>query len=464
MPAFAISVAPILYAIESVLHGIQLANGKLHKTKAFADDSKVFLSRPEEIHMVFKLIKKFEIISGLKMHRDPTRQKCQALTFGTHRLYNQWPPWVTLTSVVKVLGVLYSNDPQQTLEQVNSEMVKESALHQLYGAYGMRGTVMQKIYYVNTFILSKIWYVAQTIMLEVKMLKELDKKMRNFIHAGENERPVQALVYRPKDLGGLGLICPVTKSKAFLLKNMYKEWTEISANNDNDEEIYTLYGDFSDLHTVLEEETDCTSIKEIYLSLLKQKIRKGGSLIPSRAEKKNPGIKYKTVWENVNLIKRVDPYLKYFAWGLGQDMIVVGARLHRANQRKQCQQEVEDEETGELSVCGAIETLQHALAFCQSSRIKFEYLKSLAERFLEKSVTEEQLIFLAINHRNKKKLKTMLWVVLKSLYLIWSQRSFSLEDFRKHMGKDMFFHQQLERWAGDRQLFNNILINFRDDV
>ena len=40
---------------------------------------------------------------------------------------------------------------------------------------------------------------------------------------------------------------------------------------------------------------------------------------------------------------------------------------------------IEDEETGEQEICGAIETLQHALANCNSSREKFNYVKTVLE-------------------------------------------------------------------------------------
>ena len=455
MPAFAISVTPILLAIENIIDGITSSNGKVHKVKAFADDSKIFLNNPEKINDVFALIQKFEQVSGLKMHRDPTREKCKALTFGTHRNYNQWPTWVTLATIVKILGILYSNDKLQTLEKLNSDMVKENVLVQLHGAYGMRGTVMQKVHFANSIVMSKIWYTAQSIQLEEKMLKEIDKKIRDFIHAGENERPVQAVVYRPKEVGGLGLICPLTKARAFTVKSMYKEWKM----SETEQERYPLYGKISDLETILmDEEENCKSVQQIYKCLLEDKIKRGNSLIPTRAEKRNPGIKYKVVWENQSLIKRVRPEEKYFAWCLGQDMVPVGARLHRANQRKECQQMIEDEETGEQEICGAIETLQHALANCNSSREKFNYVKTVLEKHMEKQLTNEQVLSLALNHRNKKKLQTLLWFALKSLHFIWLHREKSIEAYWLHMKNEMFFHQLLERWRmGDGGLFANIL-------
>ena len=72
----------------------------------------------------------------------------------------------------------------------------------------MRGTPLQKVSFVNNYIYSKIRYVAQSIKLEAAVMKTIPPKTLNFIWAGQNERPVRALNFRSKELGGLGLVCP----------------------------------------------------------------------------------------------------------------------------------------------------------------------------------------------------------------------------------------------------------------
>ena len=78
MAAFVTQILPLFYALENILEGIKLGN-KTHKLKGFADDVKVVLRRPEEINICYNIISKFEKVSGLRMHRDPSREKCQAL-------------------------------------------------------------------------------------------------------------------------------------------------------------------------------------------------------------------------------------------------------------------------------------------------------------------------------------------------------------------------------------------------
>ena len=152
------------------------------------------------------------------------------------------------------------------------------------------------------YILSKIWYVAQTIKLESDVLKKITQKVLNFVWAGQNERPVRALNFRSKDLGRLGLVCPATKSKALLLKSMGKDF----ANYENQiSEIGKLYGYRSDFKDLLNEGIDFKNVKLIYEFLMTDICYRNVSLIPSREEKRTCGVKWKTAWSNLKLTKSV---------------------------------------------------------------------------------------------------------------------------------------------------------------
>ena len=104
MAAFVLCLAPLMLALEDVLGGIKTGDGELHKIKAFADDMKLFVGNLEEIPRAYGIISNFECVSGLLMHRDPRREKCQALPFGEHREVDSWPDWVTVKNSIKIVG------------------------------------------------------------------------------------------------------------------------------------------------------------------------------------------------------------------------------------------------------------------------------------------------------------------------------------------------------------------------
>ena len=69
------------------------------------DDLKLFVNDLSEIDSASYVIKRFEEVSGLEMHRDPRKQKCQVLPFGNHSHFNNWPAWVTVKEEVKLWGL-----------------------------------------------------------------------------------------------------------------------------------------------------------------------------------------------------------------------------------------------------------------------------------------------------------------------------------------------------------------------
>ena len=170
MAAFVVSLIPMMVSLEEKLQGIQEDGIKKHKIKMFADDLKCFLKETGEVEVVYEEICKFEKISGLKMHRDPLRDKCQALPFGNHRSFNSWPAWVSVKDKIKVVGGVFSN--KEKFEKVNSDLVEKCFFEALHQAYGIRGTIMQKAMYVNTYLFSKLWFTAQFCKLDEKMLKK----------------------------------------------------------------------------------------------------------------------------------------------------------------------------------------------------------------------------------------------------------------------------------------------------
>ena len=400
MGAFVLCLSPLMEALEENLQGIQTQDEEIHRIKGFADDLKLFLSDPSEIPVAYDLICRFEAVSGLKMHRDPKREKCQALPFGNHRNYQNWPSWVTVKDKIKVVGAWFSN--KGDLEKLNGDLVKKSFHDALHKAWGIRGTVLQKVHFVNTYLFPKVWYISQVFMLDSKIFTGISKekgiltKALNFIWAGQNERPVRALNFRTRDKGGLGLIEPVTKAKAFLVKNMMKEL------NYDPLFVEFIYGDTKTLGSNF-------SVKEIYNLLLEKTISKNGSLIPSREEKRCQ-VKWSLSWKNLDKVKGLLPEEKMFTWSVVQDMLPVGARIHRANAERRCL-----EKLSESTKCLEVQDREHYFRLCPVRNECFSMIEMVLSSLLSKNAEYNDIVHMAFNHRNKKILQVAVWFAVKSL-------------------------------------------------
>ena len=418
MAAFVVGMIPLMNSLEEKLIGIKIDEGKTHRIKLFADDMKIFIANRREIDTAYNIIEKFEKVSGLEMHRDPARQKCQALPFGEHRNISEWPEWVTVKESMKVVGAMFSN--KESLEMLNTNIVAQNFYNSLQRAYGVRGTIFQKVYYVNTYLFSKLWFTSQVFKLDEKIINKMLSKALDFIYSGENERPVRAVNFRPKELGGLGLINPIWKARAFMVKNMFIEAESKGINIKDYREIKQIYGYSDDMDKVVKEGLDKKEAKEIYKILMERVLHKNGSLIPSRNEKKTNGIKWKVAWKNQGFLKGVTAEEKCFAWKMAQDMLEVGNRIHRKNAKRGCQREM-----GNSERCEEIEDIYHCLSQCEIVEECFEELKQVIQVLLERDVTNKEILCYGYNHRNKKRLRLVTWAATKVLFRIYMEKNFN---------------------------------------
>ena len=198
---------------------------------------------------------------------------------------------MNVCSQIKVIGGIFVNE-RGSLEKVNSNNVKAKFFGKLSDNWGIRGTLWQKVYFVNAFAISKLNYIAQVFKIDKKVLKEIQMKSLQFIYAGFNERPVQVLNYRRREDGGLGLVHPELKAKSLLVHNMWREYKERGVQIVGDNLDQSIYGYEGVLMEALKESEPKTSAKEIYHKLLFSFCRQGTSLIPTRIERRIQGVKW----------------------------------------------------------------------------------------------------------------------------------------------------------------------------
>ena len=441
MAAFVVSLIPLMSALEEKLTGIEAAGIGNQKIKLFADDLKVFIRNTSEIKSVYEVICRFEKVSGLKMHRDPARGKCQALPFGSHRQFQSWPDWVSVRDKIKVVGGLFSNI--ETCEKINSDLVAKCFYDAIHKSYGMRGTIFQKAYYVNTFLFSKLWFTAQFCKLDGKMLKKISAKALAFIYGGENERPVNSVNFRSTAEGGLGLIHPVIKAKALLVKNMYKELLSIRGNIHDAEKINQVYGYTEDFMDIIEKGLSTSPAKNIYDHMIKEVTHRNGSLIPSRREKKISNVKWGLVFKNFKLLSGITAEERCFAWKLSQDMLAVGKRIFRRNAERRCLAILEDG-----SLCEEVQDINHAFKDCGSVFETYDMIIQVLNRLTERNIGSDLLLHLAFNHRNKRTLKCSLWFAVKTMYCIFIKKIFNKGQILREMIKEIDWNLRLNRKVG----------------
>ena len=71
---------------------------------------------------------------------------------------------------------------------------------------------------IQTFALSKLWYVAQLLPLPNPVLKKIDSRISAFVFQGRPERLKLSEIENSPENGGLGLTCLATKAESLLLR------------------------------------------------------------------------------------------------------------------------------------------------------------------------------------------------------------------------------------------------------
>ena len=178
--------------------------------------------------------------------------------------------------------------------------------------------------------------------LKKRVLENLLSKALKFIYTGENERPIRSVNFRDKSLGGLGLVNPVTKAKALLIKSMHRQFMIKKCNLDNVDSFKDIYGYTDELVDMMKAGVNVNISRFSYRYLNEINIIRNNSLIPSRSEKRVDSIKWSIAWQNWRGLRGVDAEELAFSWKLQQDLLPLGSRIHRPNAERRCLVDLED--------------------------------------------------------------------------------------------------------------------------
>ena len=200
----------------------------------------------------------------------------------------------------------------------------------------------------------------------------------------------------------------MVKAKAFLIKSMIKDFEELGFDRGKMKQLHGWNKEFGNIFDKL---GPCTDVKTIFDEMLKRIIYRNCSLIPSRNEKNKRGVKWKSVWNNLSLLRGLNPAETCFAWKLTQDMVEVGRRKHRKGAVRGCGRKLNDRR-----LCDVLDTLEHCVMECDVVRDISLGIIRIIETLLGRTVTEKEVVCLSFNCRKLPTLKVALWLAVKTIH------------------------------------------------
>ena len=285
---------------------------------------------------------------------------------------------------------------QFQFEHLNSMELQRNTLSKIYSSMGLRGTLLQKVYFINIFVFSKLTYLAQVFKIKEDVIKILMREALRFLYKGEWERPVNSINYRPKEFLGLGLVHLPSKCKSLLMRTMLKEFNQKGIKLQNGTFDEYLYGFKEELIKLLESGGgEVPTAKDLYLGYVRNIYSRGDVLIQSRMEKKYDGVNWKKAYKNYKESRFLNPRQKEFLFRFNHDLLHLGSRNHFRGADKDCRRE----EVQGIR-CRALETRVHFFKRCVCVNDIYCAAIDIVESIIKKKVDEKSIFTMSFRYKD----------------------------------------------------------------
>ena len=192
------------------------------KLMAYCDDVKPSVTSMSEFLTIDKACSLFENSSGCKLHRDPASGKCKFLPLsrwkGTLQQEDIPLRYMTISDSLDMVGVVLKSTWVQT-RKANGEIV-QARVSNTVNAWksGKFMDLTSRPWSLNSYALSKVWFKCHTVDLRITDITNLTSKVKSWLFQDQLEKPEEMILFRPIDMGGLGLHNVRYKAKASMIR------------------------------------------------------------------------------------------------------------------------------------------------------------------------------------------------------------------------------------------------------
>ena len=196
-------------------HGWRVRRMK-QEDEDYVDDVNVVLEKPEEMLVVDEIFCQFESFSGAILNRS---EKTKLMGIGQFQGRRVWPlDWIKVEKSLKIFGVNLFPTYSEILENNWATAVRK--MQQCLNSWNTRilNSVFQRADVLKTFVLPKMYSLAECLPLPHTWAKEIEKQIYKFIKVGKMEMISLEVMCNPINKGGLGMVCIRSKADSLFLK------------------------------------------------------------------------------------------------------------------------------------------------------------------------------------------------------------------------------------------------------
>lgn len=213
MSLFTLALEPLLRMIDGVLTGMTLGSETV-TVRAYADDVSILLMKAEEINTVQNILTRFSVVAGMEVNVG----KSALLELGAW----ETPIGQTWLPVVKkhtILGITFQRKFKDMMES-NWKSVTNKMIGRLQDHNSRNLNVIQRVWFLNTYALSKLWYIAQILPATKQICQRIELAVGYYLWSNSLYRVKRSQLYLPIKCGGLKLTDVHSKALALLTRNI----------------------------------------------------------------------------------------------------------------------------------------------------------------------------------------------------------------------------------------------------
>ena len=214
---FAIVISPFIKYLSSRLVGLTVGEVQF-RASAYADDVKAILKDDKDVTTVQEVFQDFQEVSGLAV----SPQKTVAIALGTWVPADHPMPYPYVDHS-RILGVMFASTVRE-MSDLSWAKVVAAARAVLEANRHRTLNLVQKVWFAQTYILSKLWYVGQVLPAPKAAMDGLQSSVAGWLWAGRTFRVPFRVMCSPRTEGGLGLLHPYWKATALFMGR----WTACS--------------------------------------------------------------------------------------------------------------------------------------------------------------------------------------------------------------------------------------------
>ena len=457
MCLFTLCLHPLLRRLEERLPKLTIGKNKMTSTViAYADDVTVFVKDTKGFQTILDALKIYENASGARMNT----QKSAAMAIAGWKTTTA-PLNIPITDSIHILGIRYRPTATLTRDDNWARMIT-TIRTQARKEYARTLCLEHRIKYAITYLLAKIWFVAQVLQLKKEHAQQLTTTCQWFIWQAAIFRVPMTTMQRPRTDGGWDIPNIDNKCRTLLytrirdninkgeqpIANIDKTWG-ISRRVKNPPALYQdlrkleyiqMYiRDMAYINNIENGESQRMIKKRIYRTL--QEMSTNGVNNEMRITRKNPGVIWHRVWRNLHK-SGLAPSMKSTWYAAINDILPTQNRLRAINL-------VKDDKCPR---CKNTDSVLHRIIECRDGEIQWAWTRQKIAHILRteaKHIPQEWTIRPDYQIWPKQRNAAVTWIVAHYVfYRLQSNRQLSLRDYTEYM-KRARWEQATDRNRGN---------------